>query len=202
VTLDGRLLSVGIAIGTAILHEPKVQITKLLADDMEEERRLLFVGITRAQEELYLSHAKHRDFRGRRGMTVPSSFLSEMPRDAIRYQVQAETRDTAADEDDLERISRRGRKRQAPGERATSGGSAMPAVTTAAELAGSALPSSTHSPDAFVHGMRVRHPEYGVGRVIALSHEGAFRGATVQFNDASIGQRRFVLAHSRLEPVD
>ena len=46
------------------------------ADELEEERRLLFVGITRAQQELHLSLAQSREFRGQRRMTIPSSFCS------------------------------------------------------------------------------------------------------------------------------
>ena len=49
-------------------------------DELEEERRLAFVGITRAKEELQLTYAVVRDFRGQRRHTVPSSFLMEMPR--------------------------------------------------------------------------------------------------------------------------
>ena len=49
-------------------------------DQLEEERRLAFVGITRAKEELQLSYAVHRDFRGQRRRTVPSQFLLEAPR--------------------------------------------------------------------------------------------------------------------------
>ena len=49
-------------------------------EQLEEERRLLFVGITRAREELDLCWAKYRDLRGMRQMTVPSSFLMELPR--------------------------------------------------------------------------------------------------------------------------
>lgn len=49
-------------------------------DELEEERRLLFVGITRAQEELQISMAIYRDFRGRRQMSIPSGFLMELPR--------------------------------------------------------------------------------------------------------------------------
>lgn len=54
-------------------------------DDLqiEEERRLAFVGITRAEQQLQLSYAKHRDFRGQRRHTVPSSFLFEMPREEM-----------------------------------------------------------------------------------------------------------------------
>ncbi|MGC4002720.1 MAG: 3'-5' exonuclease [Pirellulales bacterium] len=48
-------------------------------DELEEERRLLFVGITRAQNELHLSTAQTRGFRGSIRMTVPSQFLQELP---------------------------------------------------------------------------------------------------------------------------
>ena len=53
---------------------------------MEEERRLLFVGITRAERELYLSRGHVREFRGQRQMTIPSQFLAELPEDAIEVR--------------------------------------------------------------------------------------------------------------------
>ena len=49
-------------------------------EQLEEERRLMFVGMTRAQQELQLSMARYRDFRGQRKPTIPSSFLMELPR--------------------------------------------------------------------------------------------------------------------------
>ncbi len=49
-------------------------------EQVEEERRLMFVGITRAQEELQISRAGYRDYRGQRKMTIPSRFLMELPR--------------------------------------------------------------------------------------------------------------------------
>ncbi|MGD9127127.1 MAG: UvrD-helicase domain-containing protein [Planctomycetia bacterium] len=54
-------------------------------DEFEEERRLLFVGITRAMEELQLSLSEVRDFRGRRELTIPSPFLMELPREQIDW---------------------------------------------------------------------------------------------------------------------
>jgi DNA helicase-2/ATP-dependent DNA helicase PcrA len=48
-------------------------------DELEEERRLAFVGMTRAREELYLSHARMREFRGQTLDAVPSLFLNELP---------------------------------------------------------------------------------------------------------------------------
>ena len=47
-------------------------------DQLEEERRLTFVGITRAQHQLQLSYAVRRDYRGQRRLTIPSPFLLEM----------------------------------------------------------------------------------------------------------------------------
>ena len=56
---------------------------------MEEERRLAFVGITRAKEELQLTYAVTRDFRGQRRQTIPSSFLMEMPREELELVDEA-----------------------------------------------------------------------------------------------------------------
>ena len=54
------------------------------AHEMEEERRLFFVGITRAQERLILSKATFRTIRGQRLPTVTSPFLRELPADELR----------------------------------------------------------------------------------------------------------------------
>ena len=53
--------------------------------DMEEERRLLFVGITRAKQRLTLTHARYRLLRGTSERTVQSPFLDELPRDALEW---------------------------------------------------------------------------------------------------------------------
>jgi DNA helicase-2/ATP-dependent DNA helicase PcrA len=53
-------------------------------EELEEERRLCFVGITRAQQRLILTKAAYRTVRGLRERTVPSPFLNEMPQDQLR----------------------------------------------------------------------------------------------------------------------
>ncbi len=70
-------------------------------EQLEEERRLMFVGITRAQQELQISLARYRDFRGQRKLTIPSSFLMELPRAemdvesvGLESRPVAETRDS------------------------------------------------------------------------------------------------------------
>ncbi len=54
--------------------------------DMEEERRLCFVGMTRARKRLTLSRAKYRAFRGVAERTTRSDFLDELPRDQIEWE--------------------------------------------------------------------------------------------------------------------
>ena len=49
-------------------------------DELEEERRLFYVGLTRAKEKVYLSYAQSRN---RRGTTLPSRFLGELPQDTV-----------------------------------------------------------------------------------------------------------------------
>ncbi|MDZ8023315.1 MAG: DNA helicase PcrA [Nostoc sp. DedQUE11] len=53
---------------------------------LEEERRLCYVGITRAQERLYLSHARERRLYGSREPAMPSQFLSELPEELLATQ--------------------------------------------------------------------------------------------------------------------
>ena len=50
---------------------------------LEEERRLCYVGITRAKEKLYLTYAKKRMLYGKENLTVPSRFLKEIPSDLL-----------------------------------------------------------------------------------------------------------------------
>ena len=52
-------------------------------EEMEEERRLCYVAITRAKQNLYISHARQRMIYGRTGATMPSRFLKEIPENCI-----------------------------------------------------------------------------------------------------------------------
>jgi len=168
------------------------------ADDpnkVEEERRLLFVGITRAEEELQLSLAQYRAARGGVWPTIPSDFLMELPRAEMDVQEPAGgfddddpwAEEEFADEphDDLPNIQ------VTPG----------PAtLMTAAEMHAGVKTRPRVSPDAFQHGMLVNHPDYGLGRIVALSGAGKKRRATIDFaGDAD--SRTILLAFSDLQPV-
>lgn len=58
-------------------------------EEMQEERRLAYVGITRAEKELYLTHAKMRTLYGRTNMNPISRFINEIPRELIEGMEEA-----------------------------------------------------------------------------------------------------------------
>jgi DNA helicase-2/ATP-dependent DNA helicase PcrA len=208
-------------------------------DELEEERRLAFVGITRAKEELQLSYAVVRDYRGQRRHTVPSSFLMEMPRGEMQLRDEAdqfvnliheewEDPDDPDDDDDDDQIVEWDMidvsvEAADPGKE-PSFDVAAAAITTAAALEREAIEGGTGilpvrgdkhwrdasatssdaklpsvSPDLFKQGMRVVHPEYGPGKIVALSGSGKNRRATVTF--ARAGEKKFILVHSALRPA-
>ena len=55
------------------------------------------------------------------------------------------------------------------------------------------------SPDVFKQGMTVTHPEYGPGKIVALSGSGKGRRATIQF--ATVGEKKIILSHSAVRPA-
>ncbi len=64
-------------------------------DDLEEERRLLFVGVTRAKTNLYISYARYRTVRGQTLRTIPSEFLFELGPGLMHASAEQENRPAA-----------------------------------------------------------------------------------------------------------
>ncbi len=153
--------------------------------ELEEERRLFFVGITRARRELYLSHCRVREFRGSRSATVPSCFLGELPEGPMRTR-------------DLSGFHSSAPTRRPPESRPAPGRFNL---TTAAALAGQAEapPPTGDALDAFRPGVTVLHPQYGLGRIVAIEGAGPNRKGRVAFTVG--GEKLFVLAKSPLRPV-
>jgi DNA helicase-2/ATP-dependent DNA helicase PcrA len=134
-------------------------------EQLEEERRLCFVGITRAQERLILSKAAYRTIRGLRERTVASRFLAELPEEEL------EVIETG--------VTGQGRSREA--QRAK-------LELEASRLAG-----------AFRKGQLVRHPQFGIGKIVDISRMGQDTRAVIEFNRA--GRKTLILQYARLEPV-
>ena len=163
-------------------------------DELEEERRLLFVGITRAERELYLSHCRIREFRGQRQATIPSCFLAELPDEALTI------RDLTGGQFPPANPSPRPKARvEWPNS------AAKPSefrLMTASDLLGGPKPLPALTDDALVAlqpGVSVMHPQYGIGRIISVDGVGPNRKGKVAFTLG--GERTFVLAKSPLKPV-
>src|SRR6185369_12287927 len=188
-------------------------------DKLEEERRLLFVGITRAREELQLSYAQYRAFRGQTCPTVASSFLMELPRQEMALSDSVGSRRTTPDweegfepgaRDDFEADESQlagsdedeiSQEEQAVGRKAKKAAAVLTSglVTAADLLAKQDRPRI--SPNVFRHGMAVEHPQYGAGTIIALSGDGPKRTATVRFFQDN-EERKFRLIFSDLMPAE
>ena len=126
------------------------------AHEYEEERRLLFVGMTRAREELALTQAIRRTFRGATRSSVSSQFTNE-----AELEIRVCTPDHApAMEPVAQRLSRR--MDHLPGD------SSRPLLTTGADLANGTT-RSVELPQGFAVGMTVRQPRYGKGTVVYVS---------------------------------
>ena len=171
------------------------------ASELEEERRLLFVGITRARRQLYISRCCVRSFRGQQQATLPSRFLGELPEEPIIF------RDLSGlgYADSRPRSGKPGWSTLRPETSKPTSPPAQFRLTTAAalEAARGVIGSNTESVsvdlDALKAGVSVLHPEYGLGRIVNVEGAGPNRKGRVRF---AVGpERTFVLAKSPLRPV-
>src|SRR3989441_764606 len=142
---------------------------------LEEERRLCYVGLTRAREKLYLSWARTRYRTGRLELSEPSRFLEALPPGAL------EERSTTPSWD-----------RSARGAR-----SSRPPRAAPVELDWE-VEASQDAPH-YAAGERVRHRKFGGGVVRAVSGSGRELKVTVEFDDPEIGTKQLLVAYAGLE---
>lgn len=161
--------------------------------ELEEERRLCYVGITRAKYQLYITNAGMRVMYGNYQTSVPSRFLLELPREAINV---------------LNERGSRGEERSAS--RRT--GFSQPAVrianttTNTISAATGSISETTKpvttaaNPDAIISGIKVRHVKWGVGTVISKEGNGADAQVKVAF--PGLGIKTLILAYANLEVIN
>ncbi|MBY4678688.1 DNA helicase II [Marinobacterium arenosum] len=141
---------------------------------LEEERRLCYVGITRAMQQLYLTYAESRRMHGQENYNRPSRFIREIPDELIR-----EVRLNAS-------ISR-----------PMMAGQFQPKKSS---LFDSDSLSSAEVPDTTLAlGSRVSHPKFGEG--IVLNFEGSGPKARVQVNFEFEGTKWLVVGFANLQPL-
>jgi DNA helicase-2/ATP-dependent DNA helicase PcrA len=149
------------------------------ADRLPEERRLCYVGLTRAMQRLYLTHAESRRIFGRTAYRDRSRFLSELPPEALedvrpRISVSrplyASERVALAAPEQAGAARRRSRAMPVPGEE---------------------LPMRL--------GARVRHPKFGEGTILRFEGQGESRQVHVNFEGA--GRKILIYSLARLEQI-
>jgi DNA helicase-2/ATP-dependent DNA helicase PcrA len=159
-------------------------------DESEEERRLAFVGMTRAQEELYLSHCRLREFRGQTLYTIPSPFLDE-------FAAQASHEDLSASGSGGPRAMEVWRSHTASASRGWyDAGTFAPAKATS-KTAATAIEAPPVT--SFAAGMLVQHDVYGVGKITQVSGHGVMTKVKIRF--AKGGERTFIAEKAKLSVV-
>jgi DNA helicase-2/ATP-dependent DNA helicase PcrA len=183
-------------------------------EQLEEERRLLFVGITRAREELTLSLAQRRGFRGGVFHTIPSGFLMELPRSEFdmvevagwmprRRAFTSEGNDDFHADDSHEEVIIVSGEEPSPisAPVAKPVRSIAPLIQTASAMLGDAGSAAAKSSwKSFRQGMMVSHPEYGIGSISLIEGREEKTRATVRFIQGG-QERKFMLAMSPLQPL-
>lgn len=155
-------------------------------DELEEERRLAYVGVTRAKENLYLTHSWSRSLWGRAGNNPPSRFLKEIPEELTRKMGQQRS------------------PRAAQGSGSGGAGSRSNFNNYGGNRGGS-VPAALHKryPDMgkaaaqWRVGQEVAHSRWGSGVITSLSGQGEKAEATIWFSDT--GEKRLLLAYAPIK---
>jgi DNA helicase-2/ATP-dependent DNA helicase PcrA len=165
------------------------------SEDVEEERRLCYVGMTRAREQLYCIYSLERRMYGRFREQSPSSFLTEIP-DEVREEIRVGARRYASAPSPA---SGRG-WRQAPGE-----GNAKSVISffknAPIQFDPSAIkPAAKLEPRADLNrGARVRHETFGDGTILRMEGSGPDAKLTVYFDRA--GSKKFIAKYAKLTRI-
>ena len=161
-------------------------------EELEEERRLCYVGITRAKDRCYLTHANVRTLFGRTTEMAPSRFLLELPSDEVdARRLRRQERDGWGElyESDRFELERQRRGRQ---DRALAG-------LSAAWRGSGEKPVRRERPSETQYraGDKVRHQQFGEGVVVSSAMKNDDEEVTVAFPDQ--GVKRLMASFARLE---
>jgi DNA helicase-2/ATP-dependent DNA helicase PcrA len=140
-------------------------------DEVEEERRLAYVGLTRARERLYISRAQYRSTWGAPNYNPPSRFLDEIPEDVIEWRNESSTSISPS-------LIKRSRVATSPPPRAT---------------------GKKFSTIELSVGERVSHDTFGLGTVISVAGEADKAEATIKFGQ--YGEKRLLLRYAPVEKL-
>ena len=176
---------------------------------LEEERRLCYVGMTRAKDRLYMTRAFRRGFRGGMGPNMPSRFLLDIPKELVAQPEDQQSekpkpaprRERGGGQDGGFRFSRMSRP-PAPtsgGVRSTQSRRSGRTATPVTRRRGGPPRAQSAAP-AFSTGDKVRHPTFGDGIVVSCEPSGGDFQVTVAFDGQ--GVKRLLLSFAQLDKVE
>ena len=158
--------------------------SKDLEEELEEERRLCYVGITRAMKELFISHARRRTRYGQMNPCIASRFLDEIPEEII---------------DKIDRTNRKYAFNTFNADNKTVHDTMLKFDFNDIDTHDLTSPSSEDDSMSFSSGEVVRHPVFGIGRILEVSGSKEKASARVSFNIS--GTKHLMLAYAKLEKV-
>lgn len=155
--------------------------------EMEEEHRLAYVGITRAEQRLYLTCARSRMLFGRTSQNSPSRFLREISDDILEHVSKAKQNDNAAS-----LPFRSSRNGQANNQRRVIGQvQSKPHVASLQKTGGNKF--------EWKAGDKAIHKKWGKGTVVSVRGEGNDIELDIAFPDPSVGVKRLLAAFAPIE---
>ncbi|HZR45705.1 MAG TPA: 3'-5' exonuclease, partial [Candidatus Manganitrophaceae bacterium] len=154
--------------------------------EMEEERRLCYVGMTRAKEQLYLVSATQRRLYGASHFNTPSRFIGDLPKEAV----STVTFGAASYPSRPERNFRSGPARPSYSDWKSRSKKEEETGPVYSDLAESEA-------GEYGVGTNVRHPLFGIGRVQRCEGEG--EGSKVVVHFPSVGTKKLALKYAKLE---
>lgn len=146
--------------------------------DLEEERRLCYVGITRARKRLVLSMAKQRMIRGEMMLCKQSRFINEIPKELLLESGQGIRKPQSFSSEAAVRLAENAMRAGLPWNR--------PANRMSAVKKGAPQVAASEDELGYTKGDRVRHVKFGEGTVTNIAYGGRDFEVTVQFDTAGV----------------
>ena len=140
-----------------------------MGNDLNEERRLFYVGITRAKERLYISLALTRSLYGESDSTIPSRYLQEIPQHIIEWRESGAGSGSAP-------------RRYTPSIAEDSGYRIAASPKPKSQWAGAITSVRNNEGLQLAVGDQVEHEAFGHGKVVAVQGEGSKQTAEIRFD--------------------
>ena len=151
-------------------------------DAVEEERRLLHVGMTRARKRLYLTHCRERFSQGRKQHVEPSRFLEELPEDCVRRQSRRSFKRAGSGggfRDEMDKAIAAKRRARSRSSRTTGGSDSQGKAKSRKKSK-----SQPETPEGVLNpGQRVNHHMYGEGEVLEAEADGNMQRVKILFDN-------------------